>query len=96
MVPEKAMKKFAAKYAEDVQELLVLTAEGVRGAALWDKKLWQPSCRLLAYIDTADGTLHGGLNKPAIFYAAGGFGARANTPPAGFNSASLFAAGNPD
>ena len=63
MVPEKAMKKFAAKYAEDVQELLVLTAEGVRGAALWDKKLWQPSCRLLAYIDTADGTLHGGLNK---------------------------------
>ena len=64
MVPEKAMKKFAAKYAEDVQELLVLTAEGVRGAALWDKKLWQPSCRLLAYIDTADGTLHGGLNKP--------------------------------
>ncbi len=64
MVPEKAQKKFAAKYADQVQELLVLTAEGVRGAAKWGDGLWQPSCRLLAYIDLADNSLHGGLNQP--------------------------------
>ena len=40
MVPEKAQKKFAAKYADQVQELLVLTAEGVRGAAKWGDGLW--------------------------------------------------------
>lgn len=64
MVPEKAQKKFAAKYANQVQELLVLTAEGVRGAAKWGDGLWEPSCRLLAYIDLADNSLHGGLNQP--------------------------------
>lgn len=63
MVPARDLKKFTAEYAGEVQELLVLTAEGVRGAAKWGSS-WCPSASLLAYIDTADGSLHGSVKEP--------------------------------
>lgn len=57
MIAEKEWKRFASRYEEQEQELLVLTSESVGGAGRWGKGLWSPSAVLLACVNTADGQL---------------------------------------
>ena len=42
---EKELKKFAASYENEVQELLVLTSESVGGAGRVGKEIGRASCR---------------------------------------------------
>ena len=66
---EKELKKFAASYENEVQELLVLTSESVGGAGRVGKGPWKPSAEFLASVDLATGELIKGEGN--LFWLAG-------------------------
>lgn len=54
----KELEAFCAEYEEEVQEMLVLTAEHVGGACSYVEGIWRPSAEFLASADLADGTVN--------------------------------------
>ncbi len=47
----KELEAFCAEYEEEVQEMLVLTAEHVGGACSYVEGIWRPSAEFLASAD---------------------------------------------
>ena len=57
---KKEYKKFEAGFQEEVVDLLVLTSEGVGGAGLYAKGIWQPSAQILGCVELSTGRLRAG------------------------------------